>query len=74
MAKRRITQHAIQRFIERVDRSATPADASRRIAEMATSGNGRGAHSGPMVSLPVLGEYHVDRQQRQRAVQHRRAD
>jgi len=37
MATRRITQHAIQRFIERVDRSATTADASRRIAQMAAN-------------------------------------
>lgn len=41
MANRRITQHAIKRFIERVDRSATPADASRRIAQMAASGRVR---------------------------------
>ena len=41
MAERRITQHAIRRFIERVDRSATPGDALRRIAEMATNGRVR---------------------------------
>jgi hypothetical protein len=41
MAERRITQHAIQRFIERVDRSATAADASRKIAQMAASGRVR---------------------------------
>jgi hypothetical protein len=41
VAERKITQHAIQRFIERIDRSATPARAWQRIAEMAAAGTVR---------------------------------
>ncbi len=41
MADRRITQHAIRRFIERVDRSASPAAAAHRIASMVASGRTR---------------------------------
>ncbi|MEA2646592.1 MAG: hypothetical protein QOE92_1675 [Chloroflexota bacterium] len=41
MATRTITRHAVQRYIERVDRSATPATASRHLADLVTGGRVR---------------------------------
>lgn len=41
MRSQRITQHAVQRFIERVDRAATPSVAASRIAAMLENGRVR---------------------------------
>jgi hypothetical protein len=41
MRSQRITQHAIQRFIERVDEAATPSGAADRIAAMLKTGRVR---------------------------------
>jgi hypothetical protein len=41
MRSQRITQHAVQRFIERVDGAATPSDAADRIAAMLKTGRVR---------------------------------
>ena len=41
MRSQRITQHAVQRFIERVDGAATPSGAADRIAAMLMTGRVR---------------------------------